>query len=91
MKTRTFVIIGNLSLLVVLIVGMITIWMVASESSRKSRENNGYLRYVACVVDVRNEIKAVSLPDGASEKCWKIAENEVGVKLKRYSKEEFGL
>ena len=70
---------------------LIALILVVNENINKSRENNGYLRYVACVVDVRNEIKEVALPDGASEKCWQIAEREVGVKLKRYSKSEVGL
>lgn len=51
----------------------------------ESTQNQGYLRYVACVVDIRNELKSTSISDELSDACWAEAEKEVGVKLPRYS------
>lgn len=55
------------------------------DAKQESTQNQGYLRYVACVVDIRNELKSISISDDLSDACWKEAEKEVGVTLPRYS------
>ena len=49
-------------------------------------ENQGYIRYLTCVADIRNSEKVITISDEISEACWKVAEQKVGIPLQRYDK-----
>jgi len=74
------------SLLTLLMVSSISlIYSRSVENARISHENQGYIRYMACVIDVRNELETITVSNEISEACWQEAEKETGIKLARYS------
>lgn len=69
----------------VVIVGPSTaVFIQAGANSQTSRENQGYLRYLACVADVRNKAKALTISVEKLDQCWDLAEDQAGVNLPRY-------
>lgn len=61
------------------------LYLKISDGAQTSRENQGYVRYLACVTDIRNELNVIAISDEISDACWAEAEKEVGVQLSRYS------
>ena len=75
------------SFLILILFGA-SMWLLVSEikyNANVSNQTQGYTRYIACMIDIRNEKGAVSLPIEVSDACWKQAEKEAGVSLVRYS------
>ena len=75
------------SFLILILFGA-SMWLLVSEikyNANVSNQTQGYTRYIACMIDIRNEKGAVSLPNEVSDACWKQAEKEAGVSLVRYS------
>ena len=65
-----------------------SMWLLVSElkyNANVSNQTQGYTRYIACMIDIRNEKGVVTLPNEVSDACWKQAEKETGVSLVRYS------
>jgi len=70
---------------VVVIFGPITAMLLQSNANNQtSRENQGYLRYLACVADVRNKANALTISVNKLDQCWELAEAQAGVDLPRY-------
>lgn len=55
------------------------------DASHISAENQGYVRYLACLADIRNELDVIAVSNEISDACWIQAEKEAGVELSRYS------
>lgn len=73
-------------LLVLLFVASIALLVLQiREGVGTSSENQGYVRYLARVTDIRNEKGVVTISNEISDACWNQAEKEAGVKLPRYS------
>ena len=73
-------------LLVILLVS--SVWLLViklQDTSNISNQTQGYTRYVACMIDVRNEKGVVTVGNDISDACWKTAEKETGITLVRYS------
>lgn len=70
------------------IVLLILALMQAQESARTSKENQGYVRYLACVTEIRNTTGVIAVSKAVSDRCWSTAEKQVGIKLNRYSESE---
>lgn len=62
--------------------------MTSSESARTSRENQGYVRYLACVAEIRNSRNVIAIDKATSDFCWEEAQAKAGVTLTRYSEIE---
>lgn len=62
----------------------ILLYSISMSNRQTSLENQGYVRYTACVIDVRNQAQAVTVSVATLDKCWEVAERETGVKLPRY-------
>lgn len=62
----------------------ILLYSISMSNRQTSLENQGYVRYTACVIDVRNNAQAVTVPVQTLDKCWEAAERETGTKLPRY-------
>lgn len=75
----------GMTLLLCIAILFYALFNVSSENGKTSRENQGYVRYIACVIEVRNTRNVVAVDDKTSDACWYIAEKQVGVKLTRYS------
>ena len=73
-------------LLVLLFIASIALLVLQiRESVSTSSANQGYVRYLACVTDIRNEKGVVTISNEISDACWNEAEKEAGVELPRYS------
>ena len=75
------------SFLILILFGA-SMWLLVSEikyNANVSNQTQGYTRYIACMIDIRNEKGAVTLPNEVSDACWAQAEKETGVSLVRYS------
>lgn len=73
-------------LLLILASASLVLLIITINNAREtSVQNQGYLRYVACVVDIRNEMGTVVVSDDLSDNCWDQAEKETGTKLQRYT------
>ena len=70
--------------IVIVIASPVILFVQASNGDQETLENQGYLRYMACVVDVRNSAGTVSIPAAKLDQCWTVAEQQVGIKLPRY-------
>lgn len=70
--------------IVVVMASPIILFVQASNGDQETLENQGYLRYMACVADVRNKTNVVAIPVEKLDQCWSIAEEQVSVKLPRY-------
>lgn len=74
-------------LLIVLVVGSISVYYIGSqEQNRLTRENQGYVRYLTCIADIRNQLNVIAISGEISEACWQKAEQQTGIKLNRYDK-----
>lgn len=74
-------------LIILLVVGSLAVYVVsANNQNYLQRENQGYIRYLTCVADIRNSEKVITISDEISEACWKVAESRVGIPLQRYDK-----
>jgi len=82
-KIRTAV--GFMLIGLLLITSVTLLYLRSAENGRLSTENQGYIRYMACVVDIRNELETVTVSNEISEACWAQAEKETGIKLNRYT------
>ena len=61
------------------------LFLKIQDGAQTSAENQGYVRYLACVTDIRNEKGVVTVSNQISDACWSQAEQEAGVQLPRYS------
>lgn len=69
----------------VVILGPVTaLYIKSSDNTQTSKENQGYLRYLACVADVRNKAAALTISVDKLDQCWELAESQAGVDLPRY-------
>lgn len=74
-------------LLIVLVVGSLSVYVISShEQNRLTRENQGYVRYLTCIADIRNQLNVIAISNEISEACWQKAEQQTGIKLNRYDK-----
>lgn len=62
----------------------ILVYTLSMDNRRSSLEIQGYVRYTACVIDVRNQAQSVTVSVDTLDECWEVAERETGVKLPRY-------
>lgn len=75
------------ALIFLLILGSLGVYVInAQNQNYLQRENQGYIRYLTCVADIRNSEKVITISDEISEACWKVAEQRVGIPLQRYDK-----
>lgn len=73
-------------LLILLVVASVSLLFVKiQEAQQTSAENQGYVRYLACLADIRSEQGVVAVNNDISDACWAQAEKEAGVTLSRYS------
>lgn len=73
-------------LLVLLLSGSVALLFLKIQEAREiSAENQGYVRYLACLADIRNELDVIAVSNDISDACWSQAEKEAGVTLSRYS------
>ena len=82
-KART--IMGFALIATLLLASVTLLYLRSQENGRLSKENQGYIRYLACVADIRNSKGVITVSDEISEACWDQAEKETGVHLTRYS------
>ena len=74
-------------LIILLIGGSIAVYFTnAQAQNHLTRENQGYVRYLTCIADIRNQLNVVAISDEISEACWQKAEAQTGIKLNRYDK-----
>ena len=74
------------SLLVILFaLSSVVLLLKIQDGSQTSAENQGYVSYLACVADIRNELGTIAVSDKVSDACWLQAEKETGATLPRYS------
>ena len=77
-------------MIVFILVGNATLYAVNSAEQRYAiSETQGYIRYLTCVANIRNQQGTVTISNGVSESCWKEAERQTGVTLQRFSIEDF--
>lgn len=81
-SNREFIVI--VILIFLMVTSPIVLFLQAAEGDRETLENQGYLRYVACVIDVRNRTSSITISPEKLDKCWEIADAQAGVKLPRY-------
>ena len=87
-KIRALIGFGLLGVLLVSSIVLLIVQIDGGERARvTSLQNQGYVRYLACVTDIRNEKKVITVSDEISDACWKQAEKEIGMKLPRYSEQ----
>ena len=77
-------------MIIFILVGNATLYAINSAEQRYAiRETQGYIRYLTCVANIRNQEKTITISDEISASCWKEAERQTGVTLQRFSKEYF--
>lgn len=81
-KPRELLVMGLFSISLISV--SILLYTVSMSNRQTSLENQGYVRYTACVIDVRNEAQSVTVSVDTLDKCWVLAEQQTGVKLPRY-------
>lgn len=60
---------------------VIAYWMIANNTIQ-SKENNGYTRVINCIIS-KNATERIQ---SDIEECYRVVENEIGIKLQRYDK-----
>lgn len=81
-NTREIIVI--LIFIAIILISPIVLIIQLNENRSDTLENQGYIRYVACVIDVRNQAGSVTVPKSVLDKCWTSAEQEINTKLERY-------
>lgn len=82
-KIKSFI---GFSLLAVLFAASVALlFLKIQDGAQTSAENQGYVRYLACVTDIRNEKGVIAVSNEISDACWSQAEKEAGVSLPRYT------
>lgn len=82
--TRREMFVIAMFILVVVLGPVAALFIQAGDNRQASQQNQGYLRYLACVADVRNSAKTVTISVEKLDKCWDLAEQQAGVDLPRY-------
>ena len=82
-KVREFF--AFLLLIVLIILSVILLYFKIQEGAIINGQNQGYIRYVACTIDICVEQGVNTVSEKISEACWEQAEREVGQTLNRYT------
>lgn len=77
--------IAGLLLATLFVLSVALLYVKVTEGQLTSAQNQGYVRYLACVADIRNEKNVIAVSNEISDACWEQAEQEIGTKLPRYS------
>lgn len=82
-KVREFF--AFLLLIILIILSVILLYFKIQEGAVINARNQGYVRYIACTIDIRVEQGVNTVSEEISDACWRQAEHEIGEDLPRYS------
>lgn len=75
--------ISKIAPFVIFFAGIIIILLVVTDIRGTSRQNNGYVRVINCIV----EIPATVRTEEDIDRCYEVVEKDLGITLKRYSQQ----
>lgn len=75
--------ISKIAPFVIFFAGIIIILLVVTDIRGTSRQNNGYVRVINCIVEVPATVRT----EDDIDHCYEVVEKDLGITLKRYSQQ----